>query len=71
MRSYLDRTDQLNGNYNDYAKIEKLRNFEPAVLNEINMNFVDVINATDIYWHRRKVKNPKVVMHINNVAKTD
>ena len=73
VRSYLDRTDQLNGNYQDYSKIEKLRNFEPAVLNQNLTGFVGVINATDTYWGDQpsKAEEPKVIMQISHVAKVD
>lgn len=71
----MDRTNQLNGNYKDYAKIEKLRNFEPKVFNENTNNFVDVLNATDQYWDggskpMAKVRNV-VKMRIDHVAKVD
>ena len=72
VRSYLDKTGQLTGNYDEYAKIERLRNFEPAVLNQNLNGFVDVLNATDSYWDPTpKPDDPKVVLQISNVAKVD
>ena len=74
IQTYLGLTKQLAylGNqptYTDYAKIEKLRNFEPKVINKNANELVDVINATNSYWDKSKVKEPPVVKNISNVAR--
>ena len=73
--SYLDKAHQLPGKYTEYSQIEKLRNFEPKVMNRNANNFVDVLNATNEYWDGRSKPVAKVrdavTMEINHVANVD